>query len=296
MTERFVDRLQRTVLDKGPLCVGLDPVFEALPAELRESGPGIGGQVRAAGRFAREVIDAVKDIVGVVKLQVAFFERYGAAGFRELEETARHARAAGLLVISDCKRGDIGSTMQAYVEYHLGLLGADAMTLNPYMGRDVLDVLAPQLEAGKGAFMLLRTSNPAAAEVQGTCEQPDALYRRMAGMIAGWQAGLAAGASGYLPVGAVVGATGRLELAELRSSCQRLFFLVPGYGRQGATTADVAGAFDSQCGGAVVNASRSVLYAFREDSGLEETDWRRAVRRQASKTQDELAAAALGGA
>lgn len=295
MSQRCVDRLQAAVINQGPLCVGLDPVFERLPEELKGRAESRRDKAKACGGFARLVVDAVADIVGVVKIQVACFERFGATGYQELEETVEHARRAGMVIISDCKRGDIGSTMQAYVDYHLSALGADAMTLSPYMGRDVFSPLEPLLAQGKGAFFLVRTSNPGAAEVQSAAGDAEPLYRRTAALVTAWQRDFPPDESDYLPAGAVVGATAPQELAELRRNFPSLFFLVPGYGFQGGTAQDVSPAFDSNGGGAVVNASRSVLYAFRLEDGGEQDDWQQAVRQKAQASQAELGAAAHDG-
>lgn len=292
MKPRFVDRLQAGVLSKGPLCVGLDPVFERLPSELRENQRSRGEQARACGRFSRQVVDAVKDLVAVVKVQVAYFEFFGVAGYRELEETVRHARECGLLVISDCKRGDIGSTMRAYADYHLHFLGADAMTINTYMGSDVLESLSPYIQEGRGAFMLVRTSNPGAEQVQGGMEQNQPLYRRMARLACDWQIEYRQGEFPYLPAGVVAGATAPDDLAEIRASFPELFLLIPGFGHQGGTANDVAAAFDEHGGGAVVNSSRSVIYAFAGKHEFAPGGWQHVVRREAEYSQQQLLLAA----
>ncbi|MEM7629937.1 MAG: orotidine-5'-phosphate decarboxylase [Planctomycetota bacterium] len=233
------------------LCVGIDPVLERLPSELAAGEPG-----EALERFGLGVVEAVTGVVGVVKPQSACFERFGSAGYRAMERVIGAARAAGLVVILDAKRGDIGSTAAHYAAGAAGL-GAQAITVNAYMGRSAVE---PFLDAGLGVHVLVRTSNPDSDEIQlERLESGGTLGQRMARLVHDL-----GGASGR--VGAVVGATkDAAELAALRVLMSEAPVLVPGYGAQGGDLGAIAalrreGARSPGTAGVIVNASRSVLY------------------------------------
>lgn len=292
---RFSDRLVAAVKAKGnPVCVGLDPRFDLLPERLRRLAVRTHGRssraVAAAFlEFNRALIDELADLVPACKPQVAFYEEYGAEGMRAFEETVRHARDKGLLVISDAKRGDIGPTAEGYARAHLsheedGFAGrgfdADAVTVNPYLGADSLE---PFLELGrrhgKGAFVLVRTSNPGARDLQDLDVDGRPLYERVAEMVG--RLGGPPSASGFTDVGAVVGATYPDEARSLRALLPEAIFLVPGYGAQGAAAADAAAAFRDDGLGALVNSARGIVFAFREPSyarRFEEKDFAKAAR------------------
>ncbi len=259
----FAERLQAAVERTAPVCVGLDPRLELLPRPLRERFEHKSGEARrlaaaeALADWCAVVIDEVVDRVPAIKPQVAFFEQLGAAGWAVLEVTVAAARRRGLLVILDAKRGDIGSTAEGYARALLddgGPIGADALTVSPYLGQDSLEPFVDRARAGKGLFVLLRTSNPG-----GTALQRGALSEQVATWIRGWNEELA-GASGYGPVGAVVGATLAEEIPHWRASMPRTWFLVPGYGAQGASAADCRPCFDARGLGALVNSSRGVTF------------------------------------
>jgi orotidine-5'-phosphate decarboxylase len=235
--------------------------------------------------LARAVIDAVASYACAVKVQAAFFEALGPPGFEALARALRLARDHGLAAIADAKRGDIGPTSRAYAQGFFGGqevdadvlpgLGADAVTVNPYFGTDGVE---PFLEAsdagGGGVFVLVRTSNPSAAELQdlelaGGEGAPGPLYRRVAALVRRWAEGRE-GACGYSSVGAVAGATSPGALAQTRELLPRSILLVPGYGAQGASAGEVACAFDARGEGAVVSASRSITFADRSAETLEE--------------------------
>ena len=290
MAENFADRLLAAIEDKGsPVCVGIDPAADRLPDEFRSRGA-----VAAIEAFSLGVIEAVAGAAAAVKPQIACFERHGSAGVAAFERVVRAARQAGLLVIGDVKRGDIGSTAAQYAAGHLGRSdGPDAITVNGYFGADGL---APFVEAarehGKGLFVLVRTSNPSAGHVQDFADADGkTLFQHAAECVAeiGAAEGLV-GASGYSCVGAVVGATYPDEARLLRKAMPRQLFLVPGYGAQGATAADCAASFDETGRGAIVNASRSVIYAFHRDefAGME---WTAAVAAAAKAFAEDIAGA-----
>ncbi len=276
MSDNFADRLLEAIARKGsPVCVGLDPAFDKLPDELKTLPPE-----RAFVEFCSAVIEAVANVVPAVKPQIAYFERYGHAGVAAYEQVVHLARQAGLIVIGDVKRNDIGSTAAEYAAGHLGIAdGPDAITINGYLGADGI---APFLDVakanGKGVFVLVRTSNPSAGAIQDFADGSGRkFYEHMAQQVAalGEQPGLV-GQQGYSCLGAVVGATWPGEAKALRQIMPRQLFLVPGYGAQGATAKDCAASFKSGGVGAIVNASRSVLYAFR-DKAHAGTNWRDAI-------------------
>lgn len=267
-TISFADRLADSVRQhRTPVCVGLDPRAEQLPPDLIPARAAPEQVAQAYGVFCRGVIDAVADLVGVVKPQSAFFEQLGPPGMTALGEVISHARKAGLLVILDGKRNDIGSTAEAYAEAYLGEQspwGADALTVSPYLGPDSLKPFVEVATArGAGVFVLVKTSNPGGAMLQDLVADGLRVYRHV-GRLVERLATETTGDCAYGAVGAVVGATYPNQLAELRAAMPHAWFLVPGYGVQGGTAADVAGAFDAGGMGALVNSSRGILYAFRE--------------------------------
>ncbi len=302
MSTNFADRLLEAVeVKRSCLVVGLDPLLERLPPDLLgavgASAPagtaGPGGTARASaafGLFLEKVIESVKDAAVAVKPNSAFFERYGAAGWECLREVCRRARKAGLIVILDAKRGDIGHTAEAYADALLGPLpdtpGAyvDAVTVNPYLGTDSI---APFLElarkGGKGLFVLVRTSNPSAGEIQDLDAGGKPIYLKVAELVGRWGEGLC-GASGFSAVGAVVGATAPAEARRIRDALPSSVFLVPGYGAQGADAAQVGACFLPGGRGAVISASRSILFGYEKRPG----PWQEAIRAAALEARDEL--------
>jgi orotidine-5'-phosphate decarboxylase len=284
MTANFADRLLAAIDTKhAPVCVGIDPVYDKLPDVLKTAGDEA-GQVRAVETFCMTVLERVAPHVPAVKPQSAYFEALGPAGVKLYFDVCRTARELGLLVIGDVKRNDIGSTATAYAQGHLLREDApDCVTVNGYLGRDGLD---PFIEAatatGKGLFILVRTSNPSGADLQDLEDASGVkLYETMAKYVASLDTPETLGESGFSCIGAVVGATWPTQAAELRGMMPRQLFLVPGYGAQGATARDCAASFDASGRGAIVNASRSVLYAFAKGP-LAGMDWADAVE-QASK-------------
>lgn len=305
--KNFADRLNEKIDERGTCAVvGIDPRLGQLPAALVDGAFERHGKTRAAAaaavlEFAKGVIDAVANVVPAVKPQNAFFEIYGPEGASAFAETLAYARSKGLLVISDVKRGDIGSTSAAYAAAHLGVpadiedgesFQSDAITVNPYLGTDGL---APFVEEagnfGKGLFVLARTSNPSAVELQNaTCETGEAVFMRAARLAAELGEPLV-GDSGFSSVGIVAGATYPEEAGALRKAFPKMLFLVPGYGAQGATAADLAPYFTEHGRGAVVNASRSVIFAWTRkpySDEFDESSWKEAVRRAAEDMKKDL--------
>ncbi|MHC5210991.1 MAG: orotidine-5'-phosphate decarboxylase [Planctomycetota bacterium] len=311
MTAPFADRLAEAVRSKrSSLVVGLDPRLEKLPVSMRESARAAVGDddprvvaAAAIARFDAAVIAEVAEFAVAVKPQIAFYEQWGPPGLAAYEHAVREAHAAGLLVIGDIKRGDIGSTAEAYARAHLGgdsadeggggSSHADAVTVNPLLGSDSIEpFLRVASASGGGLFVLVRTSNPSAAELQDLLVPDRPLHDVLAELVGRWGNDLI-GACGYSSVGAVVGATAPEELGRLRRLMPRAWLLVPGVGAQGATAADVAGAFDREGLGAVVNSSRGILYAYGDP---QRTEWRADVRDAARTLRDQLRDAALQAA
>jgi orotidine-5'-phosphate decarboxylase len=290
----FADRLAEATRRKGTAAmVGIDPRPEGLPKQLAASfGGDRKGIAAAVGAFGREVVDVVAPRVPAVKFQAAFYEALGPEGMEELHATAGHARDSGLIVVIDGKRNDIGSTAEAYARAYLGgrqAWDADALTVNPYLGRDGIDpFVKAAADAGHGLFVLVRTSNPSAGDFQDLEAGGKPLYQHVAERLADWAAPHR-GASGYSLMGAVVGATYPEQLAALRAALPGVVFLVPGYGAQGGKAADVAAAFDADGLGAVVNSSRGVTAAF-ERPDLKSLDWRRAIEAAVGEMIEDLAA------
>jgi len=265
----FADRLAQAVRRlRSPVVVGLDPRWEELPDSLRaDHGNDYAAMAAAYASFCKQVIDVVAPLVPAVKPQAAFFEELGPAGMSALSDVITYARSQDLLVIVDGKRNDIGSTAAAYARGYLGrgqsAWNADALTVSPYLGGDSL---APFVEVARersaGLFVLVKTSNPGGGMLQDVVADGRPLYRRVAELVE-QLASDAAGDCGYGSIGAVVGATYPEQLAELRSAMPHTWFLVPGYGSQGGTAADVAGGFDEGGLGAIVNNSRGILFAYR---------------------------------
>ncbi len=273
-----MDALIEKILQKdNPTVAGLDPRPAHLPPELAELPLD-----EAYLRFNLGLIDVLADIVPAIKPQAACYEALGSKGIAVLEKTIAAAHDAGLYVIGDAKRGDIGSTAEAYAEAWLadGPLGCDCVTVNPYLGSDGI---LPFLASGRDIFALVKTSNPSSAELQDTDCGGIPLYRRVAMLIEKLGEDTV-GAHGYSRIGAVVGATHPAELAELRAAFPRTFFLVPGYGAQGGGAADCAGAFDKNGLGAIVNSSRGIFAAWKKTGG----DWRDAARGEALAMRDAL--------
>jgi orotidine-5'-phosphate decarboxylase len=284
--------------------VGIDPVYERLPAGLREDrDPGDESAAEALVEFGRRIIRAVAPLVPVVKINSAFFERYGGHGVRGYYELVREAAHQELIVIGDVKRGDVGHSAEQYARACLagpvggeakGRATPDAITVNPYFGwdgvRPFIDVARQQQ---KGVFLLVRTSNPSAGEFQHLAtDSGPTVADHVAGRLQAWasQAGLL-GESGYSCVGAVVSTRDIEEARRLRTQLERSIFLIPGYGAQGMGLDAVAALFNKDGTGAVVNASRSIIYAYQgadpEEAAAQR--WEHAVERACKKSIQELA-------
>lgn len=284
----FFDRLETARRERRTtLCVGIDPRLERLPEEIRQDA---GDDVEALlTRFGLEILDLVAEHAACVKPQIAFFEAHGLAGLRAYATVLAEARKRGVLVIGDVKRGDIGTTAAAYAASHLqpgGDFEADAITVNPYLGADALQPFVDAAAAaGKGIYVLVRTSNPGARDLQELHLREDNrfLFEATADLVAALGAPHISPETGLSAVGAVVGATAPEAGAALRQRLPATPFLVPGYGAQGATAEDVAATHREDGSGAVVNASRSVTFPKANPGG-----WREAVEAAARHARAEL--------
>ncbi len=279
MTTPFATRLHAAVRrKKTPALVGIDPRFDWLPREIleraeRSSADDCSRRADAFEEFSLRLIDVVAPLVPAVKPQAAFFEELGPPGCVALANVIRHARRAGLIVICDAKRGDIGTTAEAYARGYLAgedvdaaPWGADALTVNPYLGADTLEPFVKVAqERGGGIYVLVRTSNPGAGTFQDRVSEGCKQFEHVASVVAGLAA-KTLDAEGWGAVGAVVGATYPQELADLRAAMPGVPFLVPGYGSQGGTAADVAAAFGADGLGALVNNSRGINFAYRSEA------------------------------
>jgi orotidine-5'-phosphate decarboxylase len=286
--EPFGDRVARAVEEKrSQLVVGLDPRLDLLPVELRgDAHLGPATAALAHERFCRAVVDAVAPYAIGVKPQLAFFEEHGSQGLHALEQVVEYARNAGLLVLLDGKRGDIGSTARAYASAYLEPRGplpplGDALTVNPYLGTDAVEpfVSACRRE-GTGVFCLVKTSNPGSTDLQDLAlSDGRPLWQHVGELVDHWGETVV-GEQGLSSVGAVIGATHPHAIAEARRVLPRAILLMPGVGAQGAEPADLRPAFMSGPASVLVPVARSVIYAFRDD---EDSDWRSTIAQAAAR-------------
>ncbi len=292
----FADRLNEQIKEKeSVVCVGLDPRLDRIPEFIVDKyfnryDNGLRAAAEAILEFNKGIIDAVADLVPVVKPQIAFYEQYGHEGIRAFEETLWYARDKGLLTIADIKRGDIGSTATAYAKAFLGkidLFGkdvfsfdADSVTVAPYLGWDgIKPFLDVAKKHGKGVFVLVKTSNPSSGDLQDLkmADYDASIYEIMGHYLESWGAN-DIGESGYNFVGAVVGATYPEQMIKLRSIMPNTIFLVPGYGAQGGDADSVISAFDENGLGAVVNSSRGIIFAWENSDSFGEKAYAEASR------------------
>ncbi len=270
----FADKLVTAIeTKKSRVVVGLDPRVEWLPPEFAPTAEGV-------KEFNSIILDCVADHAVAVKPQVAFYEQMGIPGMETYKATCEEARKKGLLVIGDVKRGDVPGTAKAYAEAHTKAFPCDAITVNPYFGTDGMEpFLQAARETGNGLFVLVKTSNPSSKEIQDLPVEGKPLHLHVAEMTLQWGKEVP-GTSGYSSVGAVVGATHPEEATLVRKAMPGTFFLVPGYGAQGGGAEDIRVCFEKGGLGAIINASRSVVYAWRrapydEKFGLKR--WQEAV-------------------
>ena len=275
--DRLIENIVKT---QNPSVVGLDPKLDYVPEYIKEKkfkkyGKTLKGAAKAIWEFNKTIIDEIHDICPAIKPQAAYYEMYGYEGVKTLYKTIQYAKEKGMFVMTDGKRNDIGATMEAYATAHLGLtdvggelveaFGADALTVNGYLGSDGINPLLDQCRKyDKGIFVLVKTSNKSSGELQDLMIGNKTVYATMGSMCELWGKDVM-GKYGYSGVGAVVGATYPEQLAEMRKALPHTFFLVPGYGAQGGKGADLVHFFNEDGLGAIVNSSRGIICAYKQD-------------------------------
>lgn len=276
MIRQLIEKIQKT---KAPVCVGLDPMLDYIPEHvlkraLDEFGETLEGAAEAIWQYNKEIIDHVYDLIPSVKPQIAMYEQFGIEGLKAYVKTVNYCHDKDLLVIGDAKRGDIGSTSSAYAAAHIGKVkvgskslssfATDFLTINPYLGTDgVKPFVDVCKEEDKGLFVLVKTSNPSSGEFQDRLIDGQPLYEHVAQKVVEWGADSMDGT--YSNVGAVVGATYPEMSSVLRKLMPNTYFLVPGYGAQGGTAEDLKPCFNEDGLGAVINSSRGIIAAYKQD-------------------------------
>lgn len=294
--------MNKIITTQNPTVVGLDPKLDYVPDFIKTKiFEKYGNTLKAAGKallkFNMGLIDELYDIVPAIKPQVAYYELYGYEGMKALAKTIEYAKEKGMYVITDGKRNDIGTTMEAYAIAHLGLtdvngekisaFNGDALTVNGYLGTDgITPLLKLCNELDKGIFVLVKTSNPSSGELQDKLIGEQHVYEAMGEMCETWGKD-SLGEYGYTSVGAVVGATYPSELKELRDKLPHTFFLVPGYGAQGGGANDVKYAFDKNGLGAIINSSRGIMCAYK-NGDFTEKEYGKAARLEAIHMRDDI--------
>ena len=280
MIEKLVERIKKL---EAPIVVGLDPTLNFVPGFLldkaiNEKGETLEAAADAIFEFNKKIVDAVYDLIPAVKPQIAMYEQFGIPGLMAFKKTLDYCHEKGLLVIGDAKRGDIGSTSTAYAIGHLGKvkigsteiapIDTDFLTINPYMGSDsVVPFVEECKKYDKGLFILVKTSNPSSGEFQDQKVGKKAVYELVGKKVDEWGAELIK--NGYSDVGAVVGAT-YPEMGEvLREIMPKAYILVPGYGAQGGTAAELKPFFNKDGLGAIVNSSRGIIAAYKQEKYAE---------------------------
>lgn len=302
-----IDKLIEKIKETGnPTVMGLDPRYEMLPKCVTDKYPlNLEGVAQAIVEYNKAIIDATYDIIPAVKPQIAFYEMFGIQGMQAFKETCEYAKQKGMIVIADIKRGDIGSTAQGYSNAYLGktkigdieqsIYDIDFVTVNPYMGTDCVKPFIDDCKKyNKGLFILVKTSNPSSGELQDEkLENGEEVYTRVAKLVEKWGEDLR-GEYNYSSISAVVGATYPEQLKQIRQIAPHTYFLIPGYGAQGGTAKDIAYGFDKNGLGGIVNASRSLMCAYKSDKWkdkFEENDYAQATRAETIRMRDELSQA-----
>lgn len=276
MINQLVQKIQKT---KAPICVGLDPMLGYIPSHIvqkafKEYGETLEGAAEAVWQFNKQIVDHTYDLIPSVKPQIAMYEQFGIEGLKAYAKTVEYCQQKGLIVIGDVKRGDIGSTSSAYAVGHLGKVkvgsnvcsgfNTEFITVNPYLGTDGVKPFVDICnEEDKGIFVLVKTSNPSSGEFQDRLIDGKPLYELVAEKVVEW--GDASMDGAYSNVGAVVGATYPEMSKILRKLMPRTYFLVPGYGAQGGTAQDLKHCFNEDGLGAVVNSSRGIIAAYKQE-------------------------------
>lgn len=282
MIDRLIEKIRKT---NAPIVVGLDPMLSYVPEQIQRAafeqfGETPEGAAEAIWQYNKGIVDAVWDLIPAVKPQIAMYEQFGIEGLKAFQKTVDYCHEKGLVVIGDVKRGDIGSTSAAYATGHLGKVqigsksyaafDEDFATVNPYLGTDGIKPFVDVCrEEKKGIFILVKTSNPSSGEFQDRLIDGRALYEYVSEKVTEWGADCI-GASGYSAVGAVVGATYPEQGKILRKLMPKSFILVPGYGAQGGQGKDLVHFFNEDGLGAIVNSSRGIIAAYKQDKYKEQ--------------------------
>ena len=298
--DQLIDKIK---IMQNPTVIGLDPRYEMLPKCVKEKYlETLEGVGQAIIEYNKALIDEICDVIPAIKPQIAFYEMYGIPGIQAFKETCEYAKQKGMFVIADIKRGDIGSTAQGYSNAYLGktkigeneqsLYDIDFVTVNPYMGTDCVKPFIEDCKKyNKGLFILVKTSNPSSGELQDVkLESGEEVYTRVAKYVENWGEELR-GEYNYSSISAVVGATYPEQLKQLRKVAPHTYFLIPGYGAQGGKAEDIALGFDENGLGGIVNASRSLMCAYKSDmwkNKFEEKDYAKATRAEALRMKEEL--------
>ena len=287
----------------NPTVIGVDTRYDMVPECVRKKySTDLKGMCSAMLEYSKALIDATYDIIPAVKLQSAYFEMYGVEGIKLYKEMIDYCKEKGMVVMADVKRGDIGSTSAGYSRAYLGknmidekeqaIFDVDFATINPYMGSDcVMPFVEDCKKYDKGIFVLVKTSNKSSGEIQDVkAEDGEEIYKKVAKLVNTWGSELI-GENGYSSVSAVVGATYPKQLQELRELMPHSYFLIPGYGAQGGKAEDIALGFDKNGLGGIVNATRSLMCAYKSDlwkDKFAEEDYAKATRAEAIRMRDEL--------
>lgn len=298
--DRLIDKIKET---NNPTVMGLDPRYDMLPKCVTSKySQDLEGAAKAIIEYNKALIDATYDIIPAVKPQIAFYEMFGIPGMKAFQETCRYAKEKGMVVIADIKRGDIGSTAQGYSNAFLGktpigdieesIFDVDFVTVNPYMGTDCVKPFIEDCKKyDKGIFILVKTSNPSSGELQDLkLENGNEVYKQVTDLVEKWGEDLR-GKYGYSSVAAVVGATYPEQLKQIREIAPHTYFLIPGYGAQGGKAEDIKLGFDSNNLGGIVNASRSLMCAYKSDKWkdkYQEEQYAEATRAEAIRMKEEL--------
>ncbi|MBR2240901.1 MAG: orotidine-5'-phosphate decarboxylase [Clostridia bacterium] len=296
----LIDKIKQT---NNPTVMGLDPRYDMLPECIKSKyDKTLDGACKAILEYNKALIDATYDIIPAVKPQIAFYEMFGIEGMNIFNETCKYAKEKGMVVIADCKRGDIGSTAQGYSNAFLGktpigenevnIFDVDFVTVNPYMGTDCVKPFVEDCKKyNKGIFVLVKTSNKSSGEIQDlVLQNGKTIYETVAELVNEWGKDLI-GEYGYSSVSSVVGATYPEQLKKLRNIMPTSYFLIPGYGAQGGKASDIALGFDENGLGGIVNASRSLMCAYKSDlwkDKYSDEEYAQATRAEAIRMRDEL--------
>ena len=299
--DKLIEKIKET---NNPTVMGLDPRYDMIPEVVRKKYTNdLEGISKAILEYNKELIDNTYDIIPAIKPQLAFYEMFGIEGMKAFKETCKYAKEKGMIVIADAKRGDIGSTAKGYSNAYLGQTpiaeekisvfdNIDFITVNPYLGVDSIKPFVEDCaEYGKGIFVLVKTSNPSSGELQDLkLENGETVYEHVANLVEEWGEELR-GKYGYSSVSAVVGATYPQQLKGIREKAPHTYFLIPGYGAQGGKANDIALGFDSNGLGGIVNASRSLMCAYKSDKWKEkfnEKEYGKATRAEALEMREIL--------